>query len=97
MTLNTIVSGSERTCPICRKRFWAYADWVYKTGYKHNEVYYCSYGHMRQVQQKEEKALKPARNTSGKLMCRYCGSPLAEGIERCTWCRRKIIWDTRRK
>lgn len=97
VTLNTIVSGGEQTCPICGKVFWAYADWVYKTGYKYKEKFYCSYNHMRQAQAEKEEGYKPTRDGNGNIVCRYCGALLVKRIERCTWCRRKIIWDTRRK
>lgn len=44
MNINEPLAGREKQCPVCRKEFFAGADWVYKRGYMDSkQVYICSW------------------------------------------------------
>lgn len=50
---NSFMSGREKKCPVCKKRFWATPEWVYRK----YEKYYCSYHCIRTVDHEDRDSL----------------------------------------
>lgn len=40
---DSAMTFGTRTCPICKRRFIATAEWVYKRGHYHNRKIFCSW------------------------------------------------------
>jgi hypothetical protein len=49
--IESLFSEHRRKCPVCGKKFFSTGLWVYKTGYRFREKYFCSWGCLR----KDEK------------------------------------------
>lgn len=57
MSLGEPLPGHERKCPTCGKKFWARAEWAYKTGYNGcTHQYYCSWSCLQTSRKKREEA-----------------------------------------
>ena len=50
-----LLTGWQKECPICGKRFWAFADWAYAKGYKNKKRYYCSWKCLRKQEAEEDE------------------------------------------
>ena len=45
--MERLLNGGERTCPVCGKTFWAYAEHAYKRGSESCPVYFCTWKCLR--------------------------------------------------
>ena len=44
------IAGRPHQCPVCGKKFWAYADWQYSRKTKGKKTYYCSWPCFRKTE-----------------------------------------------
>ena len=56
-----ILAGWQKKCPVCGKKFWAFADWAYQKGYRAGKVYFCTWKCLRKQEAEEDGSHKAQR------------------------------------